>query len=249
MTVLWESVVSGTTYSVRKAGHSVRLYSNGVFHSQWNPTRPFAGAVWDCLSLPSLYLPPNVCQRILLLGLGGGAGVRQLELLVNFNSLTAVEIDAVHIDIAQQWFGVTSENIELIHADAIQWLSNYKGVPFDLIIDDLFGHDANEPIRAQPLNAEWVKHLTSALTPHGAIIANSIGRAQISSAAREFYAQGFVQAYRWSLPEYENAIGVFLRQETSSHAWSQHLEQTGLSGQMKRAARWVIRRPIANPLA
>jgi len=245
MSLLWESTSGGTHYSVRKAGHSVRLYSNSVFHSQWNPKRPFAGAVWDCLSLPCLYRPAEQCRRVLLLGLGGGAGVRQLQTLVPFDYLQAIEIDSVHIKIARRWFGVTQSNVEIVHADAIEWLKQYKGEGFDLIIDDLFGHSDKEPLRAQPLNMQWVQKLDSALNPGGTMVVNCIGRAQLLSGAKHFAALGYVQAYRWSLPEYHNAIGVFFREPVSSNDWITHLNLTTLRPAMKHAARWIIRRPLA----
>ena len=64
----------GTRYEVRSHGASVRLYTNGVFHSQWNEGRPFAGGVWDCLSLPVLYRDPAAVRRVLVLGRRRGRG-------------------------------------------------------------------------------------------------------------------------------------------------------------------------------
>lgn len=245
MTTLWETSQGGTDYSVRKAGGSIRLYSNGVFHSQWNPDRPFAGAVWDCLSLPCLYKPPSQCKRVLLLGLGGGAGVNQLQTLVNFDFLQAIEIDAVHIKIARKWFGVNSKKVSITRGDAIEWLHQYKGSGFDLIIDDLFGHDENEPLRAQLLDNDWVKKLRGALNPNGTLVVNCVTRSELVRAIPALRRNGFQQGYRWSLPEYENAIGVFFVEPVNANDWLKHLEQSELNPAMKRAARWVIRRSLS----
>jgi len=244
MSLLWETSQSGTHYSVRSAGNSIRLYSNGVFHSQWNPARPFAGAVWDCLSLPCLYQAAGECQRILLLGLGGGAGIRQIQTLIKFKHLRAIEIDPVHIKIAKRWFGVDAENIKITEADAIKWLTEYTSSGYDLIIDDLFGHSANEPMRAQALTEQWVDSLADALNPQGTLVVNCVCRAELMAALPVFADRGFVQAYRWSLPEYDNAVGVFFRHPVLSNDWIKHLDATDLSVDMKRAARWVIRRPL-----
>ncbi len=244
MGVLWETTEDGQHYSVRSAGDSVRLYTNGVFHTQWNPSRPFAGAIWDCLSLPALYKNPNDINRILLLGLGGGAVVRQLQTLASFSTLDAIEIDPVHIKIAKQWFGVTHKNINVRHADAIKWVKNNSGQQYDIIIDDLFGHDEGEPLRAQPLTQAWIRALRHSLTPAGILIVNCVSRAELMSALNGFYKQGFLHAYRWSLPEYDNVIGVFCQQPITARQWTNHLEQTALSPAMKRAAKWVIRRPL-----
>lgn len=244
MSLLWETTQAGTHYSVRRAGHSIRLYSNGVFHSQWNEQRPFASAVWDCLSLPCLYQVPGACQRILLLGLGGGAGIRQLQTLIDFEYLQAIEIDPVHIKIAKRWFGVNSKRIDITEADAIGWLNDYSSAGFDLIIDDLFGHSGNEPMRAQPITRAWLDSLSAALNPGGTLVVNCVSRAELMAAVPLFAAHGFIQGYRWSLPEYDNAIGVFFRHQVASGDWFKHLEATNLSPDMKRAARWVIRRPL-----
>lgn len=244
MGTLWEKNQAGTLYSVRTAGRSVRLYSNGVFHSQWNPHRPFAGAVWDCLSLPCLYRSPERCKRVLLLGLGGGAGVRQLQTLVNFDYLKAIELDAVHISIARRWFGVTSKKISITHADAIDWVNTYDGEGFDLVIDDLFGHENNEPMRVQPLNTQWVENLKRLINTDGILVTNCITRSELIQAVPVFSRAGFVQGYRWSIPEYENAIGVFFTSPVQVGAWLHNLEASTLSHEMKRAARWVIRRSL-----
>lgn len=244
MGVLWEKSVKGTLYSVRNAGQSVRLYSNGVFHSQWNPDRPFAGAIWDCLSLPCLYRPPAQCRRVLVLGLGGGAGVRQLQTLLNFDSLVAVEIDSVHIHIARKWFGVTQANVQIEHADAISWVKQYSGERFDLIIDDLFGHANKEPLRIQSLDKPWLEQLSGMLNPEGILVANCISRGELLAAVPVFASSGFVQGYRWNSPEYENTIGVFFKRPVLSSQWLAHLNESNLSPAMKQAARWVVRRAL-----
>ena len=244
MGVLWETTEGGMHYSVRSAGDSVRLYTNGVFHTQWNPSRPFAGAIWDCLSLPALYKNPDKIDRILLLGLGGGAVVRQLHLLASFSTLDAIEIDPIHINIAKQWFGVAKTNSNVHHADAIRWIKSYSGKQYDIIIDDLFGHEEGEPLRAQALTQTWIRTLSSSLSPAGLLIVNCVSRAELTTALPSFAKQGFNYAYRWSLPEYDNVIGVFSRELITARQWTAHLDKTDLSPAMKLAAKWVIRRPL-----
>jgi len=244
LSVLWEAETGGTSYSVRSHGATIRLYSNGVFHSQWNPDRPFNGGIWDCLSLPVLYRPPADTKRILLLGLGGGAVIQQLSQLLPFEHVEAVDIDAVHIDIAQRWFGIDDERVQLIHADAISWLSRYNGLPFDLIIDDLFGHDEGQPVRAAPLTSEWIDLMRLHLVDSGLLIVNSVDARQLKTAASTFADSGFQHGYRWTLPGYENAIGVFSQQSLQAREWSRHLEQSELGTSAQRQARATVRRPM-----
>lgn len=244
MTLLWERETDNTHYSVRQSGASIRLYTNRVFHSQWNPDRPFAGGVWDCLSLPVLYRDTSEVKRILLLGVGGGAVVRQLQCLVDFTELLAVEIDAQHLDIATQWFGLSDARVQLIHDDAIQWLHNYQGPPFDLIIDDLFGHQEGEPSRACELTPFWVERLHQHLAPCGVLVVNCVESRELKNAVPVFSEAGFRYGYRWTLPAYENAIAVLSKTVLQARDWSRHLEQCQLGGQAERQARSIVRRPL-----
>jgi len=219
VTIVWEHTENGTLYSVRQAGESVRLYSNRVFHSQWNPERPMSGAVWDCLSLPSLYRPQTELHRGALLGVGGGAVLRQLEVLRTFDSFYGIELDEVHIDIAHDWFGVRDEHATLIHDDAVGWLWRYDGEPFDLLIDDLFGHDEHEPVRAQALTQDWVNRLAELTSAAGLLVVNCIDRSELYQARARFKHAGFLHGTAFSQPQYDNHIGVFSRTELSSKLW------------------------------
>jgi len=245
VSVLWECTDSaGTHYSVRSHGATIRLYSNGVFHSQWNPERPFAGGIWDCLSLPALYRPVDQLQHILLLGVGGGAVIRQLDVLVPFRKLTALEIDPVHLEIARQWFGIDDSRVILHECDAIRWLHNWQGEPFDLVIDDLFGHAEGEPLRAAPLSGEWVELLLSTLTPDGLLVVNCVEGKELKQALPVFADAGVNYAQRWSQPGYANAIGVFSRQPVHGRDWSRQLEGSDLPARWQRQARSTIRRSM-----
>jgi len=244
MTVLWEKTVEGTHYSVRQAGESIRLYSNRVFHSQWNPQRPMAGAVWDCLSLPVLFRQENDIRQGALLGVGGGAVLRQLRLLNNFESFTGVELDEVHLRIAREWFGIEAEHANLEHDDAVGWLWRYSGQPFDLLIDDLFGHDEHEPLRAQPLDNEWVGRLADMTAPNGILVVNCIDRAELNRSRALFKQVGFSSGVAFCQAQYDNVIGVFSRRELDLKQWNSALTDSQLSPSAQRIARSVLRRRL-----
>jgi len=245
MTVLWECRREGTHYSVRQSGASIRLYSNRVFHSQWNSNKPFSGGVWDCLSLPAFYLPEDSIKRVLLLGLGGGAVVRQLQIMTNFDQLNAIEIDQQHIDIARRWFGVNDDRVTLIQHDAIAWLYSYAGPPFDLIIDDLFGHEEEgNPIRACALTSSWTDLLHSNLNHEGVLVMNCVNSKELKQGVPALADSGFRYGYRWTLPAYENAIAVLSKVPVHARDWSRNLERSPLNRAAQRQARSTIRRPL-----
>lgn len=240
MSIVWQTERDGTLYSLRSHGQSLRLYTNGVFHSQWNPTRPFAGGIWDCLSLPALYRPPDSVAKVLLLGVGGGAAIRQFAELTPTARVTGIELDPVHIEIAQQWFGVV--NAELVCADAIEWVFGTdvrapNTARYDIIVEDLFGHDHGEPMRAAPLEDDWVAALTALLNPAGLLIINTIDARELLRAVPVFKAAGYRYGRRWSLPAYDNAIGVFSREALHSRDWSRRLDALAVSTSVRRQAR------------
>ncbi|MFL0797642.1 MAG: methyltransferase domain-containing protein [Cellvibrionaceae bacterium] len=215
MAVLWQKVKHGQLYEVRAAGSSVRLYSNGVFHSQWNPKKPIAGNLWDLLFLPACFLPACSLStsdniRVLLLGVGGGAVIRQLQHFFPDAEIVAVELEPLHIQVAKKYFGVKS--CDLVWADAIGWLKTYSGEKFDLVIDDLFCHSKGEAERAIDVDDAWARQLLRVLKPAGVVAVNFGSPKELNKSALKSKMAG---GYSLRHPLYENAIGVFSRKPLS----------------------------------
>ena len=103
MAVIFTKQQGPDHYEVRSAGSSVRLYSNGVLHSQYNSLHPISGAIWDLLVLPGFFLkhPP---RNILVLGLGGGTVIHLIRHFFPDSHITCVEKEAMHIQIAKRFF-------------------------------------------------------------------------------------------------------------------------------------------------
>ncbi|WP_417859631.1 spermidine synthase [Winogradskyella sediminis] len=78
-------------------------------------------------------------NSILILGMGGGSVIKTLRNHFNYtNSIEAVEIDPVIIDIAKSEFGIVENDHLKIHcADAFHFVETNTKV-FDLIIIDLY---------------------------------------------------------------------------------------------------------------
>ena len=76
MAIIWSHRENGHLYQVRGAGASLRLYTDGVLHSQFNPRRVVTGSVWDLLWLPLFFRSSPAPDRVLLLGMGAGTAVR-----------------------------------------------------------------------------------------------------------------------------------------------------------------------------
>ena len=163
------------TYEVRGAGSSVRLYTNGIFHSQWNSRHVLTGALWDLLTLPGFLLSTSLPLRVLVLGVGGGAVIRQQLALLNIEEIVGVELDDVHLQIARRWFGLSKfGNVSLRCADVRDWLEQYNGAGFDIVIDDLFGHAGAETERSVAIDRYWSGQLASVLSPEAVLITNTV---------------------------------------------------------------------------
>lgn len=214
MAVIWERRSAGTCYQVRRVGNSMRLYTNGVFHSQYNPRRRGAANVWDLLTLPVFLFPPQRSLNVLLLGVGGGAVIRQLQSWRGNCRVTGIELDRVHVQIAQRFFGIDSAQATLVEDDAVRWVRRHRKAAYDLIIDDLFGHAEGEPQRAVAVTRRWVGDLQRLLKPDGLLVVNCVDRRELQGSALcacDELRQAFPLRFQLSLPGYENRIGGFAR--------------------------------------
>ncbi|NIB43744.1 oxidoreductase [Pseudomaricurvus alkylphenolicus] len=232
MAILWQKRVGRgakqTLYEVRSAGRTRRLYTNGVFHSQYNPARPVAGSVWDLLFLPAMLHKPGDIKRVLVLGVGGGAVIKQLEYFLQPESITGVELCPVHLQVARQHFDVKGKHIHLHCGDAVAWLKAYSGPAFDLIIEDLFGEFEGQPQRAVAADTSWCQLLQKHLDQQGTLVMNfdtpnALGR---SAWRRDrTLKQQWRRQYRFSTPLYSNVIAAFTHQSTNRRQLTRHLQQ------------------------
>lgn len=212
--MIFRQVVNDKVLEVRSAGRTRRLYVDGVLHTQHNPAMPLTGDVWDPIALSSLLRAPEGTRRVLLLGVGGGAAIHLLRRFVEPSLIVGVELDGLRIDLARRFFGLPrrASNLRLHQADAIEWLRNYSGPPFDMIIDDLFGQEEGQPVRAIELERPWLGTLLHALAPDGLLTVNLPDRETSTRAMqllRRPLRRRFEAAFRFSSPHAENAITTF----------------------------------------
>lgn len=217
MALIWQKCTRDKIYEVRRAGASTRLYTNGVFHSQFNCRRPVTDNLWNMLALPAyLHENPDAVQYVLVLGVGGGAVMRHLLDVAPNAHVVGVDLDATHLHVAKKFFGVNGVRVHLIHEEAVQWLSSYSGPKFDVIIDDLFGEslDAQQlPQRAVPVSEPWLHLLQRHLAPDGVLGFNLESGGQCSKlkqCVRRDQSSSFAQLLQISHSRYENAVAALL---------------------------------------
>lgn len=219
MAVLWQKQVGDTRYEVRSAGNSRRLYTDGVFHSQYNRHHPVTGSIWDLLFIPAFFYAPDAIRRVLVLGVGGGAVIQQLRHFLCPDHIVGVELEPVHLQVARRFFGVRGVDVELHQAEARAWLEAYKGPAFDMIVDDLFGSEQGEPVRAIAADHDWMRLLGGVLSAHGLLVSNFTSRKELKTCAyfhHAHIARQYPSAFQLSTPQNENVIGVFLRRPAHS---------------------------------
>jgi spermidine synthase len=235
--IVWQKEINGKKYEVRSAGKTLRLYTDGVFHSQYNPNRTLTSNVWDLISLPAFFLDADRIRRILVLGVGGGAVIRQYLQWFPQAEIVGVELDKTHLGIAKRFFGIKDERVTLIEADAIDWIKRYRGLAFDIVIDDLFAEIDGEPGRVIAANTGWLKQLTQMLTPHGVLIMNFTESKDLRNCAvfsTNKYNEIFKSAYRLMTPLYENQIGVFLKVKTTANEWRKRIRAHPLNSEFEQ---------------
>lgn len=226
MAVLLYEQRGDTLYEVRQAGGSLRLYTNGVLHSQYNPNQAITRSVWDLLSLPALFVPPDNVQRVLVLGVGGGAVMHQLKRWVQPALMLGVELNDMHIKVARDFFDLNDASVVLYQDDAVAWLRRYQGPPFDYIVDDLYGHSDGVPERAVALDAPWVELLIQHLAADGVLVCNTVSWRELKASAlldSVAVQSTFASGYRLVTPTCDNAVGAFFRHSAKKSAFKKRL--------------------------
>lgn len=209
MAVVWQQEKQGVLYQVRSAGKTLRLYTDGVLHSQYNPHQPVTGHAWDWLMLPAFFYPQDTIRRVLVLGVGGGTVIHQLNHFIKPDEIVGVEMNKTHLSLGKRFFGLKSKNIRLVHADANAWLSDYQGEAFDMIIDDVFSEADGEPLAASAADNGWFELLSGQLSHDGVIVKNFIDRKSLRQSGLSMNksgGNGFSSVYRFDNPFNENVV-------------------------------------------
>ncbi|HVR28600.1 MAG TPA: hypothetical protein VMS86_03615 [Thermoanaerobaculia bacterium] len=138
-------------------------------------------------------------ERVLIVGLGGGAMVRFLQERDASVLVDAIDIDPVIVDVAQRYFGTRpSETVRLMAADGYDFVRQAPGL-YDMIFMDVFLRPSEETdaagahlrIKAAPFYAA----MRDRLTPGGVAAFNLLPhpeRAADVNRLRQVFPQVFV---------------------------------------------------------
>ncbi len=187
--------------------------------------------------LPAFFYEPDAINRVLVLGVGGGASIHLIRQFVSPETIIGVELNPVHIYVAEHFFGLNHNDVQLIHTDAIQWLKDYNGKKFDLIIDDLFAEENGEPVPAIASNASWFNCLLKHVTNEGMIVKNFLDKESARSSAglaNSRVRKRFSSIFQLTTPYNENIAVAYLKRASTSRALRTRLVATpGLNPNLK----------------
>ncbi|QKQ25566.1 hypothetical protein [Candidatus Reidiella endopervernicosa] len=159
--------------------------------------------------------------------------IRLLHHYLQPESVVGVELNPIHLQVARDFFEAEQPGVTLVEGDARAWVESYRGEPFDMVIDDLFGDTDGEAERAITASGVWMGSLARLLTPEGALVINFGSREELRGSGyftNQRVTRRFNAVHELTLPLFENAIGVFLGealQPSELHTSLQELSGVG----------------------
>jgi len=109
-------------------------------------------------------------RRMTLLGLGGGALAQCLSHYFPESAIKVVEIRRAVIDIAYEWFDLPRrDNLHVVNADALHYLSNLEQGATDIIFSDLYVAEGMSACQAQ---LAFINASFKALSEQGCLVIN-----------------------------------------------------------------------------
>lgn len=161
-----------------------------------------------------LFVAPEQAEHTLLLGLGGGSVVAILRQEKQYQGhLTAIEIDPVIIELADTEFGIRPDaQLEIVRADAFEWVHTAPTSQFGLIVVDLFV-DLALPAGLQT-TAFW-QELRRILRPGGYILFNTLTEVPLYVDNKEMSAYLETTGFSVKTMEVELLNQLFILQKTA----------------------------------
>lgn len=189
---------------MRKSGDGLALEVEGTFASWYRPGSSVTGSVWDAIAAPVLALPAKRRKEILILGVAGGSAARVVRAIAPDAHVTGVELFQDVIDAAREHFDLDALELDLVIADALDFLRDDKR-RFDLILEDVFtgvGRSVHKPGWLPNPGHELAK---ARLKPGGLLVSNTLDEASEVTRSMKTLFPGVL---RIEVDEYENIIVV-----------------------------------------
>jgi spermidine synthase len=158
---------------IRRVSGGLELRIDGTQASVHRHSGALTGVVWWALASPVLLLPRDRPRRVLLLGLAAGSVGRAVRALHPAAEIVGVEVDREVVRLARRHFGLDRLGIELVVADALDYLRRERRF-FDLIVEDLFVGTSRSVRKPEWLLGEGYRLIRNRLRPGGYVVSNTI---------------------------------------------------------------------------
>ncbi|MBM3997855.1 MAG: hypothetical protein FJ303_27495 [Planctomycetes bacterium] len=150
-------------------------------------------------------------EKVLIVGLGGGAMVHFMKAYDPKCKVDCVEIDPKIVEVADKYFGVRSDdNVKIITEDAFEYFKRTEA-KYDVIYMDAFLKPSSKtdstgvPLRLKTI--QFYRDLQKKLTPDGMVVFNINGHDEMESDVKNI-RDAFPQAYAFVLPRFGGLVVV-----------------------------------------
>ena len=194
------------------SGRTLRV--DGTFASWYAPGRVTTGSVWDALAVPLLLLPPARRRSVLILGLGAGSAARVVRALAPGAHIVGVERDRAVLRAARRWFDLDDLRLEVVEADAQDFLRRSRR-RFDAILEDVFVGHGRSVRKPEWLPVPGLAIAARRLARNGILVSNAIDEAP--AVAREM-RRHFPVTLGVDVTDYDNRVVVGARRGHGARA-------------------------------
>lgn len=156
-----------------KSGTTTEFRVKGAIHAWHDQHQLLTGQAWDLIAAAPILRSQGEPRSILMLGLAGGTSLRVLRYLLPEAKLTAIDIDAEMIALARKHMALDEIDIEVICADAYQWLAQNQR-QFDVVVDDLYLAGTDDVFRSRSWGDQTLEKLRRAVAPGGMLAINLV---------------------------------------------------------------------------
>lgn len=139
-------------------------------------------------------------QNVLLLGVGLGSNVKLLLDHPTIQSITAIDIDTVIMELAQKYWPDTQGKFKTnFHTtDALDWLEENRGKQkFDLILSDVFIEDKTPD---NILSKRYLELVKKNLTPDGLLLYSKINFTDSHKKDNKLFEKTFFEVFEKGYP-------------------------------------------------
>ncbi len=161
---------------VRSRDGGTALEIDGTWASHRRRGKETTASVWDALTAPLLARAEIRRPRVLILGLGGGSAARVVRAIAPGARIVGVERDPDVVRVARRAFGLDEIGVEVIRADARDYVVGCRR-RFDFVIEDVFVGSGVTPHKPEGLPNPGLQRTAGRVAAGGILVSNSLDEA------------------------------------------------------------------------